>query len=994
MAKLTDDQIRWILSLDASGVQGELKSLSSVSNDLTEQNKRLKKEMQDAAKQMNEAAKEMKKLSESGREGSKEFETASKIFKETHMEVQQYSKRISENTKAIEENNAKAALAVKQLKITDSTYAQLKTRAEELQKQLEHTSKSLDPESYKKIQGELTQVSSRMKDLKSDTAGTHESFFSLKNLIAGLSFVAIFEGLKIGSEWIKSGFEKMIESTKTTADQWEFAMSGMRSGLDYFWKTMASGDWENFFSNFERAIQVGYRYAKMMDEVKESTWALTIAEANTKERALQLEEDLRNKTLSREERIKAGEERIQLEKDMAEKRSKVAETEYEANLLVATERSKLSKETLMTVLSDLGSEGKEKAKLYNEDLVQLKNYQKEYRMQMGTNSTVAAEYTAKKIEQLKTDMSVVPEGVKLYAQSLRKEGNLTDEMINKLIGSYSKLKDAENSAKSNVKRVTTQTNMLIAGEDKETEVENNKTLRKLKESVNIDLENLETKYRERVAAIKEQYAKGDIKSESEYNQKIFANESAYHLLREHAIEEFLKTITNKELRADLEKKLADSHNKQLDNEIKFRENLQKIILDANPEEKERVEYENRLRDVGLFGKNREDLTADQLAALELLEKEHNDNLFKIRQTAEKNAKDQKEDAFEKEFKDRRDELNADSGDDRIGAVSLGVSSSGDAQFKAEEKLRMQRLRALREEIDAREKAGLDASKLRARERVEEQALTKTYVNEYKRRVGLYNQYGQEFGAALGNVLTGQQDALSAFSGIILDILFDTLTNIIQMRLAEATAEHIAALAKVAAMSQAMPDSVATFGATGIARTAIIAGILTGVLAAAKIALKAIIQKPKSDKPEKQPTSGYDDGGFNDAGGFTGPGEKYEVAGILPNGKPFHRGEYFVAQNEMANPMVVDYVRKIESIRRQRTSTNPLPGFADGGYSASRLPSPASGLPSIDPDLKSAIIELNRQIKKGIVTYVNKYGTNGLDESLREINKFNSKVGKK
>lgn len=65
------------------------------------------------------------------------------------------------------------------------------------------------------------------------------------------------------------------------------------------------------------------------------------------------------------------------------------------------------------------------------------------------------------------------------------------------------------------------------------------------------------------------------------------------------------------------------------------------------------------------------------------------------------------------------------------------------------------------------------------------------------------------------------------------------------------------------------------------------------------------------------------------GGYTGPGGRYEVAGVV------HKGEYVVPQPEMNNPKVIDAVSSIEAIRRQRTNTNPLPQnpgeYAEGGY---------------------------------------------------------------
>jgi TP901 family phage tail tape measure protein len=72
-----------------------------------------------------------------------------------------------------------------------------------------------------------------------------------------------------------------------------------------------------------------------------------------------------------------------------------------------------------------------------------------------------------------------------------------------------------------------------------------------------------------------------------------------------------------------------------------------------------------------------------------------------------------------------------------------------------------------------------------------------------------------------------------------------------------------------------------------------------------------------------PSSGYDEGGY------TGDGGRYEVAGAV------HRGEYVVPVPEMKNKRVVNMVKVIESIRRQRTAANPLPGYSEGGHVSER-----------------------------------------------------------
>ncbi|MCY1720151.1 phage tail tape measure protein [Prolixibacteraceae bacterium Z1-6] len=68
-------------------------------------------------------------------------------------------------------------------------------------------------------------------------------------------------------------------------------------------------------------------------------------------------------------------------------------------------------------------------------------------------------------------------------------------------------------------------------------------------------------------------------------------------------------------------------------------------------------------------------------------------------------------------------------------------------------------------------------------------------------------------------------------------------------------------------------------------------------------------------------------GFTE-GGYTGPGGKYEPAGIV------HRGEYVVPQELMANPAVAQIVAGFEAMRTKQIGVNPmatLPQMYTGGY---------------------------------------------------------------
>ncbi len=94
-------------------------------------------------------------------------------------------------------------------------------------------------------------------------------------------------------------------------------------------------------------------------------------------------------------------------------------------------------------------------------------------------------------------------------------------------------------------------------------------------------------------------------------------------------------------------------------------------------------------------------------------------------------------------------------------------------------------------------------------------------------------------------------------------------------------------------------------------------------------------------------------GFSE-GGYTGDGDRYEVAGIV------HRGEYVVPKPIMGNPRVIDAVGTIEAIRRSRghftaePQQSSLPGYANGGYVTAPVNIDTSELNSTVGELKDAI----------------------------------------
>ncbi len=148
-----------------------------------------------------------------------------------------------------------------------------------------------------------------------------------------------------------------------------------------------------------------------------------------------------------------------------------------------------------------------------------------------------------------------------------------------------------------------------------------------------------------------------------------------------------------------------------------------------------------------------------------------------------------------------------------------------------------------------------------------------------------------------------------------------------------------------------------------------AAMLTATGVAQVVSAKAERDKIKNMQPgntagaSKNPAtaervlSGYSEGGY------TGDGDRYEVAGLV------HRGEYVVPKPIMDNPRVVDAVGTIEAIRRNKILGNGiLPagvsavGYSEGGYT---LASPVIDMSELT-DVVSKLDQAVRNIRAYVV----------------------------
>lgn len=995
MARLRDDQIQWILSLDAKGVQSELVNISSASKKAADDNKTLQKEMKEAEKQMRATEKAMRRMEEAGRTNEDAYLDMEATVESITHELSNYRRQIEANNASIRENDRLTEQMVRTLQLEDMTMNQLRGRARELERQLNATSISAEPDVYRSLETQLQAVRARMGEVSAGTQQATSTFkgglmvlagnlmtkaidmavqyaMALKDWVAnGLEAAGVIEGVARAFQKLdKTGdlLDKLRNQTRNLisdddlqkaavrADKYKINIEEVGNLLEFAGRRAT--DMGKSVQDFQERIidGIGKESKIILDDLGLTSTEINAAIAETGDFASGVIKVV-NEELEKQGKLELTAADIRQQKTVAWENAQGAVGEKllwiekiwnQFSIDFAGDVQEWASETLPGLIQKVIDLYNWFVDLYNEsEGVRVIFEGLGFVFQTSWNTIKAILNTA--VINIKSLGNLIKAAFTLDWDLLKQAGEeYAESMKNTWKGA---LDETEDDFRNMAKRISSnkmdRMEMPLPGENEiagtgqllKKNVDPNAT-KKQKATQLLALEQLETKHNERLYSIKERYRKGDIKSEAEFNRETFAQEQANLVLREELLNRFIKSTSDKELKSDLEKKLAEVRNKRLDQELKFRSDLEKILLAADPVAKEKREYEERLSAYGLFGVEKEKMTSEQLEAFELLERQHREKLEQIDHQAEarKNAQSEKE--FNESFSGRKEEMQLELND-----LMQIQAATGRLGFEAEMEVHMKRLQMLQEEIQARRDAGLEIeSQTRQLGRVEAQ-MTNTIKKENDKRTADYNQYANSIAGATTAFFSGQQSGLEAFGGSMIDIMFDILSQIINQKIVEATAVAVAEQAKAAAIAAAMPDSVFTFGASAAARTAAIGAIIMGALQVAKGALKGMIGKKKGGSSSSSSGGGssssgsikviprsFAEGGHNAGvdGGYTGDGGRYDVAGMFQNGATFHRGEYIVASPELAQPEVVAMVRRLESIRRQRTSANPSSSFAEGG----------------------------------------------------------------
>ncbi|KAA6348481.1 hypothetical protein EZS27_004081 [termite gut metagenome] len=1001
--KLKDDQIRWILDVEAKGVQAELQKVISSTDKLAQSNKRMTAEQKAAKDQAYELLKQMNALEKQGEKTSDAYKKYEDELNSVRGEIDDYTKKIVENNKAIRENEKQKAEIIKTMQVEDMTMSQLKKRANDLQKQLNNTSLSADPKTYQQLNKELSVVKDRMNTVGNSQKSLLQQFAGMSNpvgtaaksvqgfgtamkALAANPVGAVIMAIVVAFTAIKTAIQGS-DSARTKLEGWMKAFTSiLDSGkriLTEYWALLYNVFTLNFSaakenisnlkeigSNLAGNAKAAYDAAIAEDALNDAIAKNNDITAVNKSRIEELRQVSQDTSKSMQERKKASEELLQLERDnykMAVSNVTGAYTIFRnqnKNLIDAMKKGSSEQFAQVEKYMQLVQSGTELTYQQRLELAALVNditatldegteEEKEQFRKFFTDLSVmqqdffaGSRRDAKKANQLKEEEAKLraENAKKALEKALKDEDNALQKEINLLKEKRLQGELTEKEYNKKLEELTIESlhrKITIKGQEKEKilQLQGQVLDAQLKQQQTADKELLDEmqKEKDRQLAILQTLKQEQLEKlqEEEKDQTIYAIrakeiEANTAQARLKVLQQFGETLQE-----------AEFNNAQTQAEAILQNGT--LILSAEEEVLKNRENVHKLtaKTISDFEKKYHTQTLEQRKEDELnsIQRLKNENL--ISEEAYQIAVNAIEEKYEKEKVNVRKQHGLVSMQEQHQLEMDALREQHQQGLLTEEEyeeaklqLKLKYASSIAQKIGEFAKTGADL--VQAAEKKETNAVNAEYA---KRQSALEQQYNQ--GILSQEEYNKQKEQL--------DYEEKVQELEIQKKYADANfamqaAQIIASGALAAINAYAAMASIPIVGpGLGIAAAAMVAATTALQLNQAKAERDrvktltientgaAAATKNAAKTGQVLLNEGFAQGGYNDEG-YTGSGSKYTVKGYFPNGKPYHAGEYIIPQDVLNRPVVIPMVRQIEAIRRQRTGANPLPGgFAEGGY---------------------------------------------------------------
>lgn len=1016
--KLNEDEIKWILSVESSKAQQEIRKLTKVNRELNKTNKERRELMRELEAQGNKESDEYQRLDE---------------------EIKKSNKTISTNNKLIGELE-------KKLDVTGLTMVQLRKKAKDLRQQLDQTVKSTHPEEYAELEAELAKVNNRMEELRGTGKYAQQqltAFDKTMNMAktAAKGFIAVqlvryLKDVGMKSYETRKEYARFEATLRNATGSSEEAAKAMKMLQQLAKDTPASvSEWtESYIKLVNRGIKpttdeltamgdIAMSQGKDIDQFIEALLdAMTGENERLKEFGITASKngkttaytfrgvttEVQNTDMAIKNYILSLGKLQGVQGSMATQMNELAGLESNLGDQMESIYNKIGKKLEPAIKSFMGTLGKIMGTIsgyldstnekFEDQIGKVISLQTKLgpllsrydELKIKTNLSAAEQSELNSL--IKEIARIVPSAISEwndYGEAISVNTEKAKEFIEtekKRLAYINRgqIEETQNNIESYKKTVDIYTKLLKEGGKWKTDRKtgdmffvqfSNEELQDFKKKLDEAQQLLEGSY-EQMKVLTGQTIEEQINSRIERDKKMEEQTKAFNEMNKESLSAWIADEKN-----------ATSEYLSLAKEI-YKNRFPDTSID--PDANEKILKEALQKQTELFEQQKIELKQRYLA--------HNDEQL------------QTESQFNKAMEDLTlQDLNA-----RLKIMGLEVSQRQqieqqilDIRIKALEDFRQRKLAIETEEEQQRvslNKKSMDENKewldkqLADRQQHHNDQV-KIISDSLKQQVDQYKEYGSQMGESLGKVLSGQEDMLSAFGNTMIDILFDVLSQIINQKIAEATAVAIAEQAKAAAISAAQPDSVATFGATAAARTAIISGLIMAALTAAKTTLKGLLAKKGSSTTSgtTSPNTSYTRVPGRQSGGYIDvtraqDGKEYHAVydpkrrgfidkpTVIVGEGPAGSSKEWVASNEaLKNPTIAPILSILDQAQQAGTIrtldlNKYLQAQAIGRQSGGGIQSATVPSPSVQPDLglSRSIKELNDTLlllkKDGLPAY--------------------------
>lgn len=817
------------------------------------------------------------------------------------------------------------------LGINQMSMKQLSAHAKQLRSALYSMNKEANPKLWEKYNKELVATEKRMKDVAFGVKGIKEPLLSLNKIrdnlktIPGMMAVAtaVFKAFQ-------NVFRQMTEQTQVWGDKWAHFTSGMSAAWNQFVANIWQGS-DVVKGSIREAFEAAKEASELMDELFERNNSLSIAEISSRTEINKQREIMNDSSKSAAERLDALQKIEDLENSLKKTKQDIANQELEATQKILMQRMGLNEEELKGVIDNYEANRAniQAAQEYN-SLLKKRKETSDTIILLASHSS-PTEYWEKELASINESLEKYDDSTKKLASNLRQYDLGNDQMVEAYVNARKKYLQADQDYTANMAAYARKRGTLI----NTIESENAAAEKKIYDDAIADVETL---YNQMNLNLKQQLINGKITEEQYAAQsemlQIQLMQSKVEVMKKYGKD----TVTLESQIADkliaVQNRIDEALKKSGESWTEYIKKLtteqdaaiQKMLDDMEKEMNDSIgnDSDSHLTDIaGLFEKARKNATSRQ-AKIDKSNSEYKTELEELNQQHDLLL------ISEEEFLARKKELHKKHTSEILEIQAAGVEEG----LTTAQTL----LNSLSGALDSIRSAELET---------------------------LEAQMQAELSAA-GNNADERTRIEEEYEAKKLDIQKKYADADMAISIAKAIAGG--ALAAIQCFTQLGPIA----GAVAAALVAVTTGAEIASIVAQRNAIKntTATSSVSSGTTLVRKVNGYSEGGYTGAGG------RLEVAGVV------HRGEYVVPQPEMSDPSVASMVAAIESRRRRRTSSNALPGYAEGGYAG--VPGQSSNTDRILSNILAAVVRKQEQPAKAYVVLSELQAQQDLmDDLLRE-----------